>query len=31
LRERGDVRASYLGEAPVSAAPRATESILPAA
>src|SRR6202046_3841954 len=27
LRERDDVRASYLGEGPVSAAPRATESI----
>jgi branched-chain amino acid transport system ATP-binding protein len=31
LRERDDVKAFYLGEGPVLAAPRATESILPAA
>jgi branched-chain amino acid transport system ATP-binding protein len=31
LRERDDVEAFYLGEGPVSAPPRATESILPAA
>jgi branched-chain amino acid transport system ATP-binding protein len=31
LRERDDVKASYLGEGPVSATLRATESILPAA
>jgi branched-chain amino acid transport system ATP-binding protein len=31
LRERDDVKAFYLGEGPVSAALRATESILPAA
>jgi branched-chain amino acid transport system ATP-binding protein len=31
LRERDDVKASYLGEGPVSGVPRASESILPAA